>query len=105
MKYIEEFRDGALARTDRALDAALQGPRQDRADEQTLARAWDAIEREGFGEPAARRRWRTWAPRLAAAVLLALGTSWAALSMGGGEMRRPDQPIRVVLVEESSMTL
>lgn len=92
----------------RALNTALQGTRQDArqtaADEQTLARAWDSIESESFGETAVRRRWRTWAPRLAAAVILALGTSWAALSVGERELRRPGEPIQVVLGEDSSMT-
>lgn len=88
----------------RALDSSLRRPLQKQEDERTLDRVWEAVDRESFGEPAARRRWRTWAPRLAAAVLLALGTSWAALSVGGRELSRPEQPIQVELGEGANMT-
>lgn len=88
----------------RSLDGALRQTGQEREDQQALARVWDAVDRESFGEPAARRRWRTWAPRLAAAVLLALGTSWAALSLGGGQLSRPEQPIQVELGKGANMT-
>lgn len=60
---------------------------------------WQRIEEAGLGTPS-RTGWRTWAPRLAAALLLIAGSVWAVYSVGRTLPADPSQPIEVVLGED-----
>lgn len=88
----------------RALGTALQGAAVSRMPEAAPEALWERIDQASFETSPVRERWRSWAPRLAAAVLLALGTAWAALSVGGMDFHSAGQPIEVVLGESESMT-
>jgi hypothetical protein len=86
----------AFYREARALDGALK-PGVAPVPEPAPEAVWERIERRGF----AASSWRTWAPRLAAALLIALGTAWAARSLGPNPA---GQPIEVVLGQGGSMS-
>jgi predicted anti-sigma-YlaC factor YlaD len=86
----------AFYREARALDVSLKtGPAA--ATEPAPEALWKRIERRGF----AANEWRSWAPRLAAALLVALGAVWAAHSLGAGAA---GGPIEIVLGQGGSMT-
>ncbi|HEX2642883.1 MAG TPA: hypothetical protein VHU81_07805 [Thermoanaerobaculia bacterium] len=93
----------AFYREARALDGSLKPGVASPVLEQAPAAVWERIERRGF----AANNWRTWAPRLAAALLLTLGAVWIAHSFGmgmGTGTGSAGRPIEIVLGQGGSMT-
>jgi hypothetical protein len=85
-----------------AVPSALSADRSEAAAPAPEA-VWQRIEEAGLGASSRAGSWRTWAPRLAAALLLIAGSAWAVFSIGRTLPADPGQPIEVVLGEDGGL--